>query len=172
MEACTAIQHRLYYLGETPSRLGKAWRRPESSDGVFSVCLPFLNTHCTTGCGMLARPALLLRYGVDMLARIRAAWPAIVNVGSMLWAIGHCWITAFGSQADRLIAAASGIIGAAIILAVLNVSIWRRGHDDGYLSATRDAAQRFRPTPGDRPAGATPQRPPDDAQVAPAQQRR
>lgn len=107
-----------------------------------------------------------------MRARIRAAWLLLVNVTSMSWAIIHCFITAFGSQADRYIAASAGVIGAAIILAILNVSVWRRGHDDGYINATRDAAREYRRPPGDRPAGAAPQPRPDDAPASPARQQR
>lgn len=54
---------------------------------------------------------------------IERLWLRFVNVLSLLWAIGHCWITAFGTQEQRFVAASAGVVGATIILVVLNLSI-------------------------------------------------
>lgn len=81
-----------------------------------------------------------------MLTRLRAVWPIILNIGSMLWAIGHCWITAFGSQEERYIAAFFGILGAAVILAILNVSIWIRGRQDAWQEVETIVSSPERPS--------------------------
>jgi Na+/melibiose symporter-like transporter len=64
--------------------------------------------------------------------RLRVVRLVIINIGSILWAIGHCWITAFGSQEDRFVAAIAGILGAAVILAILNVSVYLQGREDAW----------------------------------------
>lgn len=78
-------------------------------------------------------------------ARLRVVRLVIINIGSMLWAIGHCWITAFGSQEDRFVAAIAGILGASIILAILNVSVYLHTKDQIVNDLTSDL-----PTPARR----------------------
>lgn len=60
-----------------------------------------------------------------MLAMLRRIWLHLVNVGSMAWASVHCYVTAFGTPEQRAVAASFGIVGAMIILVVLNLSVRR-----------------------------------------------
>jgi hypothetical protein len=73
-----------------------------------------------------------------MIALLRRMWPHIVNVGSMAWASGHCYITAFGTQEQRYVAASSGIVGALIILIVLNLSVREAARDELRDEAAQD----------------------------------
>jgi hypothetical protein len=73
-----------------------------------------------------------------MIALLRRMWPHIVNVGSMTWAAGHCYITAFGTQEQRYVAASSGLIGAIIILIVLNLSVREAARDELRDEAAQD----------------------------------
>lgn len=52
-------------------------------------------------------------------------WLRFVYLISLTWAGGHCYITAYGSQAQREIAAAAGVFGAISILITLHVAIVR-----------------------------------------------
>lgn len=73
-----------------------------------------------------------------MLAMLRRAWLHLVNVGSIAWASAHCYITAFGTPEQRVVAASFGIVGAMIILVVLNLSVRQAARDELRDEATQE----------------------------------
>lgn len=50
-------------------------------------------------------------------------WLKFIYLIAVTWAIGHCAITAYGTQDQRFVAAVAGVIGAVCILVVLHVGI-------------------------------------------------
>lgn len=67
-------------------------------------------------------------------------WLRFVYLVSLTWAAGHCYVTAYGSQAQREMAAGAGVFGAVCILVTLHVAIARYVEDEAERRAHRRAA--------------------------------